>query len=84
MIKLVFLNLQDLIILYLFKLKHLLDRCINLRRDFFDGIESNHKYFDHKRHMYQPNIIEIVVYYGIIIKKLDDKYKIYNNKKCTM
>lgn len=52
MIKLVFLNLQDLITLYLFKLRHLLDCYINLRGDFFDRIEFNHKYFDYKTYMH--------------------------------
>lgn len=46
--KFVYLNLQDLIALYMFELKHLLDRCINLYGDFFGKIRSNHRYFDFK------------------------------------
>lgn len=35
-------------VLYTYKLKHLLGRYINLHGDFFDEIKSSHKYFNHK------------------------------------
>ncbi len=81
--KFISLNLQNLIALYLFKLKHLLD-CINLYRDFFNKIGSSYKYLNYKMFIYQPNIVEIIIYYKIIKKQLGDKYEVYNNKKCAI
>lgn len=82
MAKSTFQNLQDLIALYLFKLKHLLDYYINPHRDFFDEIKSSHRYINHKMSIYQPNIIELIVYCKIRKNnKLGDKHELYNDKK---
>lgn len=82
--KFFFSNLQDLIALYLFKLKYLLDCYINLYKNLFNEIRSNYKYFNYKTPIYQPDIIDIIVYHKIIKKKPGDKYKAYNNKKYAM
>lgn len=81
MVKSVYLNLPDLIALYLLKLKHLLDHYVNLLRDFFDKIGSSHIYFDHKRPKHQPNITKIIFYYKIVKTGLCANNKACNNKK---
>lgn len=73
----------DLIILYLYELKHLLDYYINLYKDFFNEIKSIYKYFDHKTSIHLFDIIKIIIYCKIIKKKLYNKNKVYNNKKCN-
>lgn len=70
--------------LYLFELKHLVDRCINSHRDFFDKVGSSHRYFDHKTPMYRLDIIEIITYHKIIEKELGYKYEVYTDKKRTI
>lgn len=60
-VKFVFSNLQNSMILYLFELRHRLNCYINPHGDFFDRIKSSHRYFDHKMFMYQLDIIKIVV-----------------------
>lgn len=61
--------------------KLLLDPCINLHRDFFSEIRSNYRYFDFKTPMHQLDIVKTIIYHKIIIIKLNDKHKAYNNKK---
>lgn len=82
--KLVFPNLYNLKILYQFKLSHLLNHCINSRKDFFDEIKFSYKYFDYKILLYELSIVKIIVYYKIIEKKLGDKYEICINKNCIV
>lgn len=77
----VFLNLYNLITLYLFKLRYLLDCYINPHKDFFNEIGFSPRYFDHKTLIHQSGIIEIIIYYRIIEKKLGDKYEVYSNQK---
>lgn len=84
MAKFVFPNLENLMALYLFQLRYLLNCCINLYKDFFDEIRFSHRYFDHKMLMYQPAIVKIIIYYRKIDKKLDDKHKVYTNRKYPM
>lgn len=81
MVKSVYLNLPDLIALYLLKLKHLLDHYINLLSDFFDEIKSNHICFSHKRPKHQPDIAEIVVYRKIVKTELCADNEACNDKK---
>lgn len=71
-------------VLYLRKLKHLLDNYINLHRDFFDKIKSNHICFNYIQLKYQSNIVKITIYYKIVKKKLFIKNKENNNKKCAV
>lgn len=70
--------------LYLSELRYLVTHYINLCKDFFGEIKSNHIYFNHKKSKYQPNITEIIVYYKIIKKKLHNKDEVYNNKMCII
>ena len=81
MIKFVYLNLLDLLALFLPELTHLLTYYINLYRDFFDRIGSSQTYFDHKRPKHQLNIAEKVVYHKIVITELCANNKAYNNKR---
>lgn len=69
---------------YLPKLRHLLIYYINLHRDFFGKIRSNHINFDHKRPRHQLNIIEIIINHKIIKKRFCSKDEAYNNKMRTM
>lgn len=82
--KFVSLNLQDSMALYLFELRHLLNRYINPYRDFFDKIKFSHRYFDYKTPMHQSDIVETIVYYRIIKMERGDKYKAYKCKKRTV
>lgn len=54
-------------VLYLFKLKHLLYYYISLNKDFFDKIRSNYTCFNWKQIKNKLNIIEIIVDYKIIM-----------------
>lgn len=75
MIESIFLSLQNLIALYLLKLKYLLDYYINLYSDFFNKIKSSHIYFDHMLLKHQLNIVEIMIYYKIIKKNFEIEIK---------
>ena len=80
-VKSVYLNLPDLMALYLPELRHLLDHCINLLRDFFDEIGSSHICFDHKRPKHQQDIAEIIFYRKIVKTRLCADNEACNNKK---
>lgn len=77
MIKYIFPNLLNLIVLYLLKLKYLPSYYINLHKDFLGKIKFIYKCFDYKRLKYQPNITRIIIYHNMRKKN----YIIYNKKK---
>lgn len=81
MVKSVYLNLIDLIVLYLLELRNLLYHYINLLRNFFDKIGSSYIYFNYKKPKYQSNIIIIIFYHKIVKTRLCANNKLYNNKK---
>ena len=81
MVESVFPSLRNLMVPYLFKLKHLLNHYINLHGNFFDEIKSSHTYFDYMRATHQRNIVEITVYYKIVKKELLDGNEVYNDKR---
>lgn len=81
MAKFFFLDLRDLIALYLLKPRYWLNHYTNLRGDFFDEIESSHTYFDHMRPMHQLSIVEIIAFHKIIRKEIVSGHETCNDRR---